>query len=1516
MESQRTGHCSAVVGYALLLSIGWPALSSIAKADDWPAYRHDRHRSAVTDGTLNFPLQLAWRYACAQPPAPAWPPPPRLLNKLDFDYAAAPVIAAGLVCFGSSADDTVRALDLNTGALRWQFTAGGPVRFAPQIVGSRVFFAADDGWVYCLDAATGRPAWTFRAAPEDEQFIGNRRMISRWPCRNGVLVADGVLYCVAGIWPSEGIYVYALDAETGAVRWCNDTSGLVAKGAGSPWHTKDPHSDEFSMSGLTPQGPLLASRDTLIVPLANNSPAAFNLLTGKLLRFVPRGGGSGNQIIDSNLCYSWLQFRSGLELFGSPVADKDVKLRGVRYGGPQLPQISIFPGRLPFQRHERGKVSVIFHEGKPVSRRAYGLALAGGVLLEGHDGSIAAVELDGNRELWRATVRGEAREIAVAAGRSVVSTSAGEISCFAPGTARPMPASAAPAAATSPDAVAGGLDPTCRRVRAAGMDRGYALVLGDPQGRTSLALAAQTNLHVVNALADPAASELRQRLLATTNWYGSRIHVVAVPQLDRLPFAQYFANAVVVAGDGGPDGGLSARELYRVLRPCGGVLLCTGLEEGTTRAWLKDAGAPAGELRPIDGATAIVRGPLPGARDWNANTAADQRVRWPLRPIWFGGPDPSLVMNVGIGAHPPVAADGRYFVTGNDCLTAVDAYNGAVLWSRPIPSATPGSRFWPDGLCYSVADSVKSDPNAQWTVLKRWLAADGHHVYLRLGQNYLRGGGEAYIQMDAANGRQKRIYGPWTPPPQISLRSPQTWPIELDDARQASVTMQQEPGGLVVTLTAPDAVASPADAWDLFLDLRPADQRFGLYERGTFMITVLPSPDARSPARAVPGTGDWHPQMEVSGTRTAEGTQTTVRLSWPEFERLTGRRPDDFGFAATLDRHDGGEREQVVQHHLFGDAVSPGMNNGWANVSLSPAAAATPAAAPVIVAGELEARPGDWPFPVERELDQIGDPGRIDATLLEEPRPHPLTGEPGPRLYRAGTGGCGNPVYSAACAIGRSTKSALGFYDFAEDAGLHFFPGIPVNCGARTKAVNMTAALGLLVFSESRSHCECMIPLRTSLAFAPAERRLHEDWALFSERAADAPIRDLAVNFGAFGDRRDDAGVLWLTFPREGSGRSHLRDPMTRRYLMETPPIQSLLPVPVQTEGPGPVRPFRLNADRTVIAGTDRPWIYASGVQNLRTVTVVLQPRSPLAATATQEDIRIDGMLGEPTWGGDPQANLAFTNTELRLRFDAQHLYVGVRRPAVVGRRGEVTPWTRRTAGSDASVWEDDSVELFLGRAAGPGPVVHLALSASGARYDALAGDAGQEDITWNGDWTGGVQADETGLSTEWAIPWSTLTGVGLKRDSLGINLQVNQQDVSAEAPAWHGYERRSGKTDAALAESLLSLGAAGRSRCAHLVAFGLGSTPAVPPRRFTVRLHFAEVLGAAPGKRVFDLSLQGQVVAKNLDVAQAAGGQRTALVSEFRDVAAAETLVITFTPKSKDAASPMLSGLEVHEER
>ena len=260
---------------AALACVAIVALCAQALAEDWPAYRHDAARSGVTSEEVRPPLATAWVFQARHAPRPAWGDPnPRQVGgwygivekrRIHFDDVFQVSVAGGTLFFGSSATGKVTALDVATGKVRWTFLTGGPVRLAPAVAEGKVYFASDDGYAYCLRASDGSEAWRFRAAPNDTKVLGSGKMISLWPLRSGVLVDNGVVYLAAGIFPAEGVYLYALRADDGKLLWCNDTAGA------SP------------QSRISPQGYLLASNDMLFVPLGRVSPAAFDRKTGGLL---------------------------------------------------------------------------------------------------------------------------------------------------------------------------------------------------------------------------------------------------------------------------------------------------------------------------------------------------------------------------------------------------------------------------------------------------------------------------------------------------------------------------------------------------------------------------------------------------------------------------------------------------------------------------------------------------------------------------------------------------------------------------------------------------------------------------------------------------------------------------------------------------------------------------------------------------------------------------------------------------------------------------------------------------------------------------------------------------------------------------------------------------------------------------------------------------------------------------------------------------------------------------------
>jgi outer membrane protein assembly factor BamB len=87
-------------------------------------------------------------------------------------------------------------------------------------------------------------------------------------------------------------------------------------------------------------------------------------------------------------------------------------------------------------------------------------------------------------------------------------------------------------------------------------------------------------------------------------------------------------------------------------------------------------------------------------------------------------------------------------------------------------------------------------------------------------------------------------------------------------------------------------------------------------------------------------------------------------------------------------------------------------------------------------------------------------------------------------------------------------------------------------------------------------------------------------------------------------------------------------------------------------------------------------------------------------------------------------------------------------------------------------------------------------------------------------------------------------------------------------------------------------------------------------PRKYTVRLHFAEPDDVQPGQRVFDVSVQGRIVLPGLDVVKEAGGRNRSLVKELSSVEVKDRLVIELTPEATaKLPAALLSGVEVQAE-
>ena len=210
---------------SMVVLAGLTTLFASAQADDWPTYQQNHRRTGYSSEAVDVSrLKPMWVWRSPAAPQPAWAGPAKwdayagrrnLPSMRNYDPVFHVVAVGDRVWFGSTADDSVRCLDADTGETIWTFTADGPVRNAPTWHGGRIYFGSDDGHAYCLRARDGRLVWKHRPAQSEQTVIQDGRVISLWPCRTGVLVANGVAYFGCGMLPWKPAYLCAVDAETG-----------------------------------------------------------------------------------------------------------------------------------------------------------------------------------------------------------------------------------------------------------------------------------------------------------------------------------------------------------------------------------------------------------------------------------------------------------------------------------------------------------------------------------------------------------------------------------------------------------------------------------------------------------------------------------------------------------------------------------------------------------------------------------------------------------------------------------------------------------------------------------------------------------------------------------------------------------------------------------------------------------------------------------------------------------------------------------------------------------------------------------------------------------------------------------------------------------------------------------------------------------------------------------------------------------------------------------------------------
>lgn len=387
-----------------------------AAAEEWPTYRHDNRRSGVSGEILKFPLKPAWMHEGGTP-RQAWSGPAKwdaysgnadLQSMRNFDPCYYVTVSGGLVYYGSSHDNAVHALDAATGKERWVFFAEAPVRLPPTIHGDRVYAGSDDGYLYALDAAKGDLLWKDQAALAHKRIPSNAGLISLWPVRTAPLLQDGRLYYSGSLTPWQSSWLVSVDATTGQDKQ----------------HTE--------LSGVTLQGALLATSQSIIAPQGRSSPLLFELPGLKASGTIGHAGGVFCLVTDDE------------QVLAGPNSQKpaDPQLLLTSAEGKKVATFNdtsraVLTGKIAYL-HTRGKLMAVSYtenskELWSVDTAAPSeLIVCANAVLIGLGNSIAAYSRENGELLWSAEVPGRVHGLALSNEILFASTGRGTIHAFAP----------------------------------------------------------------------------------------------------------------------------------------------------------------------------------------------------------------------------------------------------------------------------------------------------------------------------------------------------------------------------------------------------------------------------------------------------------------------------------------------------------------------------------------------------------------------------------------------------------------------------------------------------------------------------------------------------------------------------------------------------------------------------------------------------------------------------------------------------------------------------------------------------------------------------------------------------------------------------------------------------------------------------------------------------------------------------------------------------------------------------
>ncbi|HBC64245.1 MAG TPA: hypothetical protein DC058_23900, partial [Planctomycetaceae bacterium] len=991
--------------------------------------------------------------------------------------------------------------------------------------------------------------------------------------------------------------------------------------------------------------------DSLIVPGGRSVPAVFNRSTGALSYFELNAGGKGvggSFVIADDKSFFVHTRQRGVREFelstgtkqflqcNEPVLYNGLLLTAADSGGKPVVKVHAADRRVLWEAPLDGSGDLILSGGTLYAAGASGIQC---LTLPAEPQNVAADNPPLTRTLIPpAAIRGNIQRLLAADQRLFAVTAEGHLHAFAE-TAEtapvlhdlitPLPVEPAPANATE----------TAAALQQSLPAEGYALWFGAADTPLLCAFATHSPFVQLACIDDNPAriAELRKRW-TDLRLYGKVTAHLSAPQ--HFLTAPYLAHAIIVGAElsssisTDPE---TLNKIYQSVRPYGGILqlLCRPAEAAAIAA-AATAAKPEQATVEINafGVRLIRTGALPDSADWthlhgdiaNSRKSGDARVKLPLGVLWFGGSSNLDVLpRHGHGPGQQVV-DGRLFIQGINTLSARDVYTGRVLWRKEFEDLGTFDVYYDATYKETPLDPAYNQvhipgANARGTNY----VATAEHVYILEGA--------VCRVLDPASGQLIR-----------TIELPHENPDEPQEWSYLGVFQNVLIGGmgfakyrqrLDLSFAGEDGKlgGSKAGFGSKSLDRAGSMMLVGFDRLSGKLLWKIPAKHSFWNNGVIAGGGriyclDRYPkQVEEKLQRRGIAAPETYRILAidPQTGRELWQKNDNvFGTwlgyseqhdmllqagAAASDRLSGEpDRGMMVCHAENGEVV-------WHQPDLQ-------YSGPCILHNDM----------IIANANSYKD--SAGAWFLKTGKPwlimNPLTGEESPfTLNRAY--GCNTILASENFLTFRS--GAAGFYDLTNNSGTGNFGGFRSGCSG-----NLVVANGVLNAPDYTRTCSCSYQNQTSLALVHMPEV--ETWTVSTLVRSDGPaqpVADLGINFGAPGHRRDAAGTLWIEWPA---------------VVTETSPAH----ITVNPEATAWRRHSSAYAD------SSRPWIVASGLQNVTGLEIETTLGGKQAAKAPAKAGKSDDCLTAPpvtdncNWKlqlhfADPNARVTDTAAQTR-RFD------------------------------------------------------------------------------------------------------------------------------------------------------------------------------------------------------------------------------------------------------------------------